>query len=416
MKTARQVLLFLFIGLLPFQDTILQATPLKSLGSSFSIVPLFCLIALEIIERTAKGYFRIPRIYLWMGAYTAIINIFGLAYFGSYALGVNLTVQGLKLALDAGLVFFVIFGIDYSDESNIRRAVRIAFAITILGIVINDLHIPGLDVLTNNPVLHQTSQDDTRWRGMSKESGVLAPLIMGLGLLSAHYSRTPFAKGAYWLLSLILMFAGGSKGGFLCMLVVLVVIFMSGRIGLLRSLALLVLSVPIIYFGFYIFLRQVPLVSLIASNSIATRLTMQIWSCLILVHFPFGVGFTGFLPALRDYVLQAANTAQAIVPFPLNFTEVYNFQYSAQDASSKSLLGNFTAFFGFPFLYLAIVNCIRLVRALHRNKMITLMASVLFMLFALCTYADSLAYYNFYIIFGIAVYEYKQSAHTTRPS
>ncbi|MHB1938877.1 MAG: hypothetical protein ACYCOR_20190 [Acidobacteriaceae bacterium] len=351
-----------------------------------------------------------------MVAYAAITSIFGLFYFGSYALGVNLIVQGLKLALDTGLVLFVIFGIDYSNESNIRRAVKIAFAITVLGIILNDLHIPGLDVLTNNPVLHQTPQDDPRWRGMSKESGVLAPLIMGLGLLSAHYSQTAFAKGVYWTLSLSLMFAGGSKGGFLCMLGVIVVIFMSGNIGFLRSLILFILSIPIIYFGFYIFLREIPLVALIASNSIATRLTMQIWSCLVFMHFPLGVGFTGFLPALRDYLFQAADTAQAIVPFPMNFTEVYNYQYSAQDASSKSLLGNFTAFFGFPFLYLAMVNCIRLVRVLYRNNMITLLASVLFMLFALCTYADSLAYYNFYIIFGIAIYEYKKSTHTTRPT
>jgi hypothetical protein len=417
MRDARQWLIFGFICLMPFQDTILQVTPLQRLGSSFSVLPLMLIICLEIARRLIHFDFVFSRNLIVIAVYAALISLFGIMMFGSGSGSLGMGLQAVKLAIDSILVLYVIFGIDYSDSRLVGLAVQIAFFITLAGILANDLNFLGLSGLTNSGLFHQTvvSEDyDHRWRGLTAEPSVLAPLLMGMGLLCAHFSAKGWMRKIYWFLALTLTALGGSKGGIICMLLILLFIFMlRAKTSLLQAVALLILASPIAYLGASFLLPQFGTEALKASNSIATRLTMQIVAGLILIHFPFGIGFGAMFPAIGRFLSQGIDLAQSLVPFPLSFEEVTQYFTEPQYAGAKSLAGNFVIFFGFPFIIGASIACFRLARQLYRLGFIALLACVLFMVFQLCTSVDSLAYYNIYLPFGIAVYEIRRHANST---
>jgi len=417
MRNARQWLVFSFICLMPFQDTILQITPLQRLGSSFSVVPLLLLLFLEIARRLIWLDFVFPRYSVVLTLYASVASLAGILTFGPENGVWLLAFQAIKLAIDSMLVLYVIFGIDYSDRHLVGLAVQIAFFVTIATIVINDFNPFGLGSLTNNAFFHQTSvltNYDQRWRGLTKEPSVLAPLLMGLGLLSAHFSRSRWMKGTYWFLAVLLTGLGGSKGGIICLILILFLIAMlRAKAGLLQALGLIVFISPIIYIGINLLLPHFGGEALRASNSIATRLTMQLVTGLILIHFPLGVGFGAMFPAIGKFLPHAMETAQSLVPFPLSFDEVSQYFTNPEDAGAKTLVANFTIFFGVPFVCYAFIYCFRLVRGLYRLDLIALLACVFFMIFQLCTSVDSLAYYNLYLPFGIAVYELGKYENST---
>jgi len=417
MRDARQWLIFSFICLMPFQDTILQITPLQRLGSSFAVLPLMLLIFLEIAQRLIRLDLVFPRFLVVMAVYAVLISLMGIVVFGPGTGGLGLAWQAVKLAIDSMLVLYVIFGIDYSDRRLVGLAVQIAFFITIMGILVNDFTIFGLSGLTNSAVFHQTivlDVYDNRWRGLTKEPSVLAPLLMGMGLLCAHFAVEGWMKKTYWFLALILTALGGSKGGIICMLLILLFIFMlRAKASLLQAVALVLLISPIAYLAVNFLLPQFGADALRASNSIATRLTMQIVAGLILIHYPLGIGFGAMFPAIGKFLSQGMSVAQSLVPFPLSFEEVTQYLTDPQDAGAKSLAANFVIYFGFPFVICAFIACFRLTRQLYRLGFVALLACVLFMLFQLCTSVDSLAYYNIYLPFGIAVYEIRRHANST---
>src|ERR1035438_1926052 len=224
LRTSRQLLLFLFICLMPFQDTILQATPLQRLGSSFSILPLLALAFLSTADRVLTANLRVNRLVLYGSSYVFAVCLFGLLRFGFISQDTNLVVESLKLCLETGLVLFVIFGLDYSDQRILSMAVQIAFWIAVFGVAAYDLNFLGLRVVAASPVLHQTVPEgftDGRWRGLTKEPSVLAPLLMGIGLLSSHFSKSKAMKAAYWAVTLAVTALSGSKGGILSMVLLI---------------------------------------------------------------------------------------------------------------------------------------------------------------------------------------------------
>jgi hypothetical protein len=417
LRTSRQLLLFLFICLMPFQDTILQATPLQRLGSSFSILPLLALAFLSTADRVLTANLRVNRLVLYGSSYVFAVCLFGLLRFGFISQDTNLVVESLKLCLETGLVLFVIFGLDYSDQRILSMAVQIAFWIAVFGVAAYDLNFLGLRVVAASPVLHQTVPEgftDGRWRGLTKEPSVLAPLLMGIGLLSSHFSKSKAMKAAYWAVTLAVTALSGSKGGILSMVLLIGVLFFAqAKVSVLRTVQLTLLAIPIAFLSILVLLPQIASEAIMYSMSVATRLTMQIWTGIVLLHFPFGVGFSGFLPAMKIYVLDAATFLQSLSPLPLNFNEVSGYAYSAQDAGAKTLAANYAAYFGFPFLFIAGRFCVRLVRDLYRQRNITLLACVLFLIIQLCTSVDSVAYYNLYLPFGIAFYQCRKNANPT---
>lgn len=414
---AQPWLLFAFICLTPFQDTILQVTPLQRLGSSFSVIPLLLIVFLEIARRVIRFDFVFRRFLIVMVVYAILVSLFGVFEFSSDAPNADMIWQAAKLAIDSALVLYVIFGIDYSDTRLVGFAVQVAFFTTIAGILMNDFNLFGLSGLTNSGFFHQSpvlDPFDHRWRGLTKEPSVLAPLLMGMGLLCAHFAKGVWMKRTYWMLALTITALGGSKGGVISMLVILFfVLMLRMKAGIVQGFLLILLFAPIAFLGVNILLPQFGAEAVRASNSIATRLTMQLVAGLILLHFPLGIGFGAMFPAIGRFLAEAMHMAQSLVPFPLLFDEVSTYFSEPQDAGAKSLAANFAIFFGFPFVISAAISCFRLARQLYRLGYIALFACVLYTVFQLCTSVDSLAYYNIYLPFGIAICEVRRHANSS---
>lgn len=409
MNNLRQFLIFIFVCLVPFQDTILQQTPLQGQGASFAIVPLFCLMAISLVEWMMRLDFRVPSKVALIALYVLMITIFGLARFGPTSHGSSLLWSGTKYAIDTLIGLYVMFGLDYSNERNMRRAVTVAFFITVASIVISDLKPAGIGVLLNNPLFHQTPAGDVRWRGATSESSHLSILLVSVGLLAAHYSRTPFMRKFFWVSTITLTVAGGSKGGLLCLFGVLMVVLLRGRVSFWRSVIFCIAFSPLAYLALAIFVAQTARSLGGDFTSFPTRITTVIAAVLTLLHYPFGVGFTGQLAALRQFLDPAMDLAQRIMPFPPNFSEVETYLYTSQFAQTKILLADYAVYFGFPFLVLVIIESYRLVRTLARMEHLALMACVLFLILALSTYSDSISTYNVFVAFGVGVSEYRKA-------
>lgn len=404
----RKFLLFLFVCLVPFQDTILQKTPLQGSGASFAILPLLGLMGISLFEWLMRMDFRLQKNVFWIALYVALISIFGMARFGLVSHGTSLLWSGTKYAIDTAIALYIIFGVDYSDERILRRAISLAFFFTVASIVISDLNPAGIGIVLNNPLMHQTPPGDLRWRGATTESGHLAILLVSVGLLAAHLSKTPFMRKFFWILTVTLTVAGGSKGGLLCLFGVLMVVLLKGKISFWRSVLFCIAFSPLAYLAMVIFIAQTSRSLGGDFTSFPTRITTVISAILIVLHYPFGVGFTGQLPALREYLEPAMDITQRLMPFPPNFSEVETYLYTAQFAQTKILLADYAVFFGFPFLILVLVECYKMVRALARLEHLALMACVLFLILALSTYSDSIFAYNVFIAFGVGVHEYKK--------
>lgn len=415
MNDLRQILIFSFICLVPFQDTILQSTPLLGLGISFAVIPLLLLVGYDLYMLPFRATATFPRRYLYIIFYALVVNVFGLAYFGSQAGSANTLLEGFKLSLDTFFALYVVFGIDYSNHRNISKAVKFAFFITLIGIAINDLNLLGTRWILDNGVFHHTANLDQRWRGTTRESFWLGTLVMSFGLLSAYYSKTKAAKTIYWAITIAATVLGASKGGFLCLFIVLFVILVVRRSGILQLFLILAAIAPLFYLGLTILFSQISPKLLLVTESIPTRVTMIFWSGIVFLHFPFGVGFTGFLPAMEKYLPIAKDASINLFGTPnANFNEINLTIADVNGASTKSMLATYTAFYGLPFLILFFSTCSRLVKVLFKGEEITLLAAVLFVLLALSTYDDVIFAYQTFIVLGIAVHEFK--VRTSRES
>ena len=407
MNNLRQVLIFIFICLVPFQDTALQSTLLLGLGVSFAIIPLLILAAVDLCLLPFNACKKININHIYAILYILAVNCFGIAYFGLHAGSANTALEGIKLSVDTLLALYVIFGIDYSNQRNIGLAIHCAFFITLAGIAINDLNLLGLKPVLDNGVFHYTANTDLRWRGTTRESFWLGTLLVSLGLLSAHYSKSKLSKSFFWALTVLLTVLGASKGGFLCIFIVLFVILTVKRGGYLRLLLLIATIAPVFYVGITLFMSQISPRLLLVTESIPTRVTMAFWSIIVFIHFPFGVGFTGFLPAMEKYLPAAKDASIRLFGTPnANFSEINLTIDDVNGASTKSMLATFTAFYGFPFLAFIAIACSRIIKFLFRYKEISLLAAVLFVILSLSTYDDVIFAYQTFIVLGVAAHEY----------
>lgn len=413
MHRTQNLLAALFICLIPFQNTILQNSILMTLGSSFAIMPLLVMVLMSMTFGIPNWDLRVHKSICIGILYCFLASLFGVLKFGLYSQGVNLIWQASKFLIDTTLALYVIFAIDYKNNPWVGTSIKVAFTITVAGIMLGDIGVFGLKSLIDNEVLRFLPSLDGRWQGTTKESSHLSVLIVTFGMLSAHVCKSRTGKVFSWVNSFLWLALSGSKGGFLTMVLTLAIVLFRGKLGLLKATVFSLLASIPIAIGLIMFLPQLNTNVLGSATSLATRLTLFFWTTHMLMYFPLGVGFTGFLPAMKAYIAASAEKAQALIPFPMNFSEVLGYRDSAQDASTKTLLGNFSVFFGVPFLYFAGKFVSRLIRNLIRERQTALVVGIFFVVIAFSTYYDSLANYNTFLLIGIATNEYGNSVNTS---
>lgn len=104
-------------------------------------------------------------------------------------------------------------------------------------------------------------------------------------------------------------------------------------------------------------------------TSVTTRSAGFLTALLTSCDYPFGVGLGGFYPAFSSHVPQAWNMLTALAGSKLNLGELFRFAYGDdRNLSSKTLLGDWLIYFGWPAVLLLLVAYFKLFKVSLASK------------------------------------------------
>ena len=400
-----------FIILSPFQNTVFQNTPLKMAGASLSFFPLMALFLLASIRHFWLAPFEIKRFTLAAVAYATIVCAVNLVWI--YQDEIIIYWKSLRgYPLLTVLIFFVVFGIKYWPSRGLRIAIYMAFIFSLIGILCDRLL--GSNAI---PVLQTTLISDGRPRGFSTEASTLSVQIVASGMLTAHFLARSWQKWSVGGLTVALLVYSASKGALISLLVCIIVLGIAkSRSSLFSKVVIGCVLLPVAYFGSLSILSIFgTLVEANETATIGTRLSMTVYALITVAHNPFGVGFTGFLPSIPLYLPQAMRFIDSIFPFPVGFAEAKEYLYPPQDnADCKSFFLDYFVFFGVPF---AIVFCrfvAKIFNQLFKLRYYWLFVGALFSVIALMTYYSEINAWTIPLLFGISLHEIRRAESSLR--
>jgi hypothetical protein len=392
-----------WIILIPFQDTGLQRLPIGFLGTCPSFIPLSLLIVVHFYEwlMSIKTP-TINRTLLLIVGYTFIVSMFYLLIYGFESHGSSLIFKTFNLSILTTLFLYPVFFIDYNKVPRLATYVKVAFAIVVLGVILNDLI--QADFIHHPGIFHAYDTDNWRPRGLSGESSYLSSITATLGLLSAYFSRKKMVRILILVATIVIVIFSASKGGLITLLLVTgMLMLLKSKIRWWSRVALLILLVVAgNYFVDQLTTRFIGDIE--NTTSTATRSGLIITSLMIVTYNPFGVGFSGFLPAINEYALLALDYLDRLLGLPMNIVELASYIGADTDhaISTKTFLFDNLSYFGIPFLIVYVVFHYKLISRLLKTDKVLLLASVLFCVVAISTYIGGLGMYNISLIYGVA--------------
>jgi hypothetical protein len=399
-------LVWMAIALCPFQDTLLQYTPLKLVSASFSFVPLMCLFLLSGVRHWLHRPFIVSRTVLIVVIYAVAVCAANLVWI-DHGEAVIHTQSLIASTLMTALTMFTIWGVHYEIGRWLRIWVYFAFFFTIVGVLSGE-------ILGTNAIswLQVTPSLSGRPHGFSTEPGTLSVQVVAIGMLAAHFVPKNWQKWAIGAITCVLLVFSRSKGGLIALVLCAIVLGVAKRRASLRSKILVaIFLIPSIYFGALLIIASFG--TIIESNetsTIATRFSMAVYALITVAHHPFGVGFTGFLPSLPRYLPQAMEFIEKLFPFPLAFVEVKEYLYPPQtDADCKTFFFDFLVFFGIPFAVVFFRFVGNLMSRLFKCGHSWLFVGVLFSVLALITYYSTIYAWILPLLFGISLREVRQT-------
>jgi len=405
---------FLFIALCPIQDFFLQGTPMRSLGASPSLFPLLAMVLLTFGQWLMAGDLKVDRVFLLCLMYVSLTTVYGFLFFGFTSHQESLIWKSMASLISLALLMFAVNNIDYRMNSFVRAGIYAAFGLVILGFCFGKENPFGLPSLLDTSWLHYTSLSESRPRGLSSEPSEFSISAIVFGLLSVHLARSQAAKGLLFALTLGLLVASGSKGGILTLfLCALILGLMKWHSKWYHFAGTIFVLFPV---GLLLIFRLIPLLFpeevILASGTIPTRFSMILCALITVIHHPFGVGLSGFLPAVAAYLPGAMSAVQSYFPWPLNFDEVSLYQTSADMVSTKTFFFDQLIRFGFPF---ALAFCFvvgKILNCLVARKQMIIAIAILASAIAITTYIPTAGVFTISIVFGVALSEVRIGAHT----
>jgi hypothetical protein len=123
-------------------------------------------------------------------------------------------------------------------------------------------------------------------------------------------------------------------------------------------------------------------------SSVATRGTMLFTSMVILLEYPFGVGFFGYLPAIYTHGFGGIQLFQSIYPEYLNFGEVLSYFRAGvvKGVSTKTFFFDWVIFAGFPFITMFVYINYKILNLFIEKKSETDAVLLIFIIISSATY------------------------------
>jgi len=400
--------ILLFVALCPFED--IYEGALSSAGRSLSLYPLLVLAALAGANWIIRGHYRVHVATLLAVVYAVIITLFGLAVFGTSNLGQNLIVKSVTSAIPLALFMYAVLAIDY-EQPYIKEAVAIAFCFLIAGFLFSDHNLLGLKPLFNSRIFHYSQVVDRRAKGFASEASVYSQQIIGIGLLLTSMVVQRSWKILVGIVTVLLLIASGSKGGlstiFLCLIVYTFirwhsrwyhVIFLIGSLSVLGLIAVKVLPV--------LFTTDV----IETFSTIATRGGMITCACQISWHYPFGVGLSGFVPAIQKTLPSSIDFIQSLFKVRFNLQEILLYMKSSEFVSTKTFFFDQLIRFGLPFAAAYIYFTYKTGKQLLSQNKAGYWIVFACTMIAITTYIQPVGAYSTAIVLGVILNEARQES------
>ncbi len=397
---------WLFVILLPFQDLGLEATPLGVLGSTATLIPIVFHMVWTFMSRGSDS-FRINRWMILLLAYFLLLNLANLAYWGTTSLGQSNLYKFVSLS---GLYLFFLYPIFFMnfESINLDKAISCALAIELFGIIAGDiLHIPQFGP---GSFFHFTTNLHDRFISFAPEPSIAGNTIACLTLAYMQFARSRTMRWLVLASAMIALAFVGSKGTMLC----LAGTFVFAQLFLFRNISwkakLSFLLVGGVVAAIAVMATWHTLFSLKSATTVTTRSLAPLAALLLLINIPSGVGFTGYLPAYREFVPQAilfgTNIIRSVLGFDPGLNEIL--RYVNQNSSSSIIfqpaIMDFGACFGIPGLILFGWITVKIYRGLKQQKRYStyLLLAFVFMTFSLLTYIYHLRGYAIPFIYALA--------------
>lgn len=397
------VFFVLFIICIPFQDFGLQGTFFNYFGRNLSNFPLFGLIFLEVIksfhgEFSKKRFIFYTVILMYIIGYSCImiLGYWNSIYFSLYI---------YKICSNLIIFIFWVFSYIYIKNHLNRKMgkyIVIAYLIHVLGWLLYDI----LKINVGSMLRYSTNLS-LRYTGFTSETSFFTFTAILLGLLSIYYIKNNIFRGIILLSTIFFTITGGSKGAILCMFIAgFIFIFTSKYFKLWKRIILLIIITIIAGLGTYYLVLDSFIVDLEDYTSFSTRMSSILASIIILVHHPLGTGFGAFLPIYKEYIYDAFDILNEMIPYiPLSYLEISKWMQDSSGANMtiKSIFFQYIAYFGIVFIFIFFRYVITTIKVLFKLKKYFLVFIFLFTLIGLLTFAN----FNYDSIMVLAFISYK---------
>jgi hypothetical protein len=410
MRELQRWFLYAAIVLTPFQDTILGSTPLGFVGANISSIPLLLCALTGLLIWLRQGRFPVSRGALSWATYALILSIAYVAFWGPESHGFSVIYKTASMGLTCFLCAYAVFYADLSPTNGLNYSIQIAFLLVIVGVFFCDLGLPGTGGIAVSPLIHITADHGGgRWRSFSVEPSMFSATVISLGLASAQLARSKLQRNVMIVSSTILLVLSKSKGALLVIAISGLIILFLKRPRFIQAvqyvLGACAVAIPM---GALVW-QNLTLTDLAqATSTFATRFSMAVWTVIVVVHNPLGVGLSGLYQAMTIYLPGAMDWVRSVSPVPLNFGEVAEYVNGTNvPLDAKCFLLEYTVNFGLPFLVSYFIFAKRVVTALEARRQGLLLVAVVFLLVSFATYVNALALYAAYLPLGLGYREYR---------
>lgn len=385
-KYIEYLLVFLFIILLPFENSFLQESFLGLYGASLSVFPLLLLFLYSVLFNKIEKEFFYLLLYSFLTFFVSLIVFYNLGYNEDIIL-----IQPLKNILLYLTWFYAFFYF-----KNLKRIKFLKIPIKILIYIllaIIFLTIFFTEYVNNMPILSYGDIRNAKFRGFSLESSTFGFLIVSSFLLYILYYGKRIVLYIPFLV--FILFILQSKGGLLSLLLT----FLICSLILFKKNLLKNIFYIILFLSFYLitvsYIGEWFTSDIESYTSFATRLTLIVFGLCSVFISPIGWGFSGYYPYFYINLDNIVNYIQAISPISLNFSEVleYSIVGNFKSVGTKSFIFDCMIVYGFPFiliLFIYLKNIISYILAINDYNRLFLL---IFILLALLFYNSSFGMY-----------------------
>lgn len=339
------------VVLSPIENSILQGTPLGFFGAGLAVVPLLLAAGLRLLL-LASGQVRVSRrvavALALVGAYAALVTIFGMVRWGASSHGEFLPAKAIKnVLLVIAFTLMVWYVARYFRQ--LRSAILAAFALSLLGVVLLALF-PGLDAA--NGLLSYQENKNLRPRGFALESSTLGAQVAVYALVTAAIARSTLVRAMVLALAGIIVIYSDSKGTIAVFSLALVIAPLAVRLTAAGRIAALAVGLAVLALGFGLVMDML-LTDLESTTSTGTRSVMTVLAFTLAGVSGVGTGLGAYLPAISEWGPAVVDSIEQLgLPAgALREVQEYIDGSTAQAVSFKTFVADNVAWFGVPMLF-----------------------------------------------------------------